>query len=243
MAKRPAPGRCVHCLLPFGKLTWDHVFPSGWYPDGTPNNIEKWKIPACRDCNLQHSKSEGELLIKLGMCIDPDDSRSAGIADKAIRATQSSQGRDERDAARREALRQKLLAQTLKGEKVPRSAIYPGFGPMAELPEREQVAMPISATAIRRLAEKVVRGLIYVLDGKLVEQPYVVEVHVLDDAGATPIREALVKHGKAFERGPGITVTRAVTPEDGLSGFYEVEIWGRFKVYVSVMDSRRENAT
>lgn len=243
MSRRPPPGKCVHCLSSFEELTWDHVFPSGWYPLSTPENTEKWKIPACRECNLKHSQSEGDLLVRLGMCIDPGNPDSAGIVDKALRATRASEGRDERDAARREALRQKLLGQTLEGERIPRTAIFPGFGPLADQPETEQVAIPVSATAIRRLAEKVVRGLSYVADSKIIEDPYVVEVYVLNEAGAEPIRQVLAKYGKEFERGPGITVTRAVTPEDRISGFYEVLIWGRFKVYASVMDSRRENAT
>jgi hypothetical protein len=233
----------VHCLGTFEVLTWDHVFPSGWYPEGTPDDLEKWKMPACRKCNLEHSKGEGDLLVKLGMCIDPDEPKSAGIAEKALRATRASEGRDEQDAKRREALRQKLLRQVLEGDDIPRHAIFPGFGSLPGQSKQEQVAIPVSATAIRRLAEKVVRGLIYVVDGKIVDDPYVVDIHVLDEAGAEAIRAALAKHGQVFERGPGIVVTRAVTPEDELSGFYEVSIWGRFKVYASVMDSRRENAT
>lgn len=192
---------------------------------------------------MRHSQSEGDLLVKFGMCVDPADPRSGGIAEKAMRAIEAKEGRDPRDAARREALRRKLLGQTIHGEIIPRAATYPGFGPHADQPEREQVAIPVSATAIRQLAEKVVRGLMYVTDGKYVEDPHVIEVHVLDESGAGPIRDAIVKHRQVFERGPGITVSRVVAPEDGTSGFYEVAIWGRLKVYVSVMDSRRSGVT
>lgn len=79
MAKRPPSGRCVHCLKESLELTWDHVFPQAWYPDTTPANLEKWKIPACLECNQLHSKSEGDLLVNLAMCIDPDDRFRAGL--------------------------------------------------------------------------------------------------------------------------------------------------------------------
>jgi hypothetical protein len=92
MPKRPPAGRCVHCLQEFEELTWDHVFPQGWYPEGTPPNLEKWKIPSCLSCNQEHSKNEGELLVKLGMCIDPNNPQSSGIAEKALRATRASKG-------------------------------------------------------------------------------------------------------------------------------------------------------
>ena len=143
----------------------------------------------------------------------------------------------------RKALRQKVLDQTVEGESIPRTAIFPGFGPLLGQAVEEQAAIPVSAAAIRRLGEKVVRGLIYVTDRKNIEHPYVVQIYVLKEADAAPIRDALARHGRVFELGPGISVTRAVTDEDGVCGFYEVLIWGRLKVYASVMDSSRENAT
>lgn len=241
MARRPPPGRCVHCLLESVELTWDHVFPRAWYPDNTPENLEKWKIPSCLACNQLHSKSEGDLLTKLALSIDPDDPLSSGIVQRALRATRAAEGRDPRDAELREARRKAILERVLDGDEIPRQAIYPGFGPVAEQPANEQVAIPVSAAAIHRLAEKVVRGLIYLNDSRFVEEPFKIEQFVLDDEGSRPIRQALAKFGETFERGPGIRVTRAVTPDDRLSGLYEVEIWGRFKMYVSVMDSSREN--
>jgi len=41
----------------------------------------------------------------------------------------------------------------------------------------------------------------------------------------------LDRFGTVYERGPGITVIRAVTPEDNLTAMYSIEIWGRFKGY------------
>lgn len=88
---------------------------------------------------------------------------------------------------------------------------------------QEQVAIPISADAVHRLAEKIVRGLIYLKDGRFVEEPFKINQYVLADGGCGPIKQALDKFGESFERGPGIRVRRAVTPDDKLSGFYEIE--------------------
>lgn len=244
MAKRPPPGRCVHCLGWFDDLTWDHVFPSGWYPDTTPAALEKWKIPSCSPCNAVHAKGEGDLLVRLGLCIDPDDPSNAGIVEKALRALSAGAARDASDARAREAYRQKILKQALEGEAIPRQGIYPGFGPPAGAGANEQVAVLISANALHRLTEKIVRGITYLHDGRLIELPYKIEFCALDDNGARPLREMLQRYGQDFQRGPGITVRRAVPHDEPFSAVYEIEIWRRLKTFAFVgRDDRSELVT
>lgn len=242
MAKRPQPGRCVHCLEVFQELTWDHVFPEAWYPDTTPMNLEKWKIPSCLSCNALHAKGEAELLVRIGLCVDPDNPDNAGIVDKALRALTPSAAKNERDARARAADRQKILDQVFKGPAIPYQAIYPHFGPQPGIHDQEieRVAVPISATALRRLTEKIVRGLTYIEDGKFVERPYRIKQYVLSDEGAGPVKELLLRFGKMYEQGPGITVMRAVVPEDEMTAMYGIEIWGRLTAYAIL--SREKNA-
>jgi hypothetical protein len=231
MAKRPPPGRCVHCLRHFDELTWDHVFPEAWYPETTPANLEKWKIPSCLECNLIHSKSEGDLLIRFGLCIDPDDPKNAGIVEKTLRAVSAQEGKNEKDAYRREALRQKILKEVFEGDEIPYQAVYPGFGPQPGIHNEVRVAVPVSATKIRRLVEKIVRGITYIEDEKFVEKPFAIHQYVLSDESASPLKVLLDRFGTVYERGPGITVIRAVTPEDQMTAMYLIEIWGRLKGY------------
>lgn len=231
--KRPPPGLCVHCLGYFDKLTWDHVFPEGWYPDTTPPNIEKWKIPACLPCNAMHAKSEGELLVRLSLCIDPSDHRNAGIIEKAFRAFDRTAGRNERDANARASLKQKLLRQLLEGASIPQQGVYPGFG-ASQSNEAPQAAIPISANALQRLTEKVVRGLTYIRDNRFIEPPYSVEFYALSENGAQPIVKILERFGEAFDCGPGITVVRAVVPKDETTAVYKIEIWGQLTTYAFV---------
>jgi hypothetical protein len=74
-------GKCVHCLGYFNDLTWDHVLPVSWYPD-IPSDLEKWAAPSCVSCNKKLGRIEEELLIKLGLCLDPRDKHSLGIPEK-----------------------------------------------------------------------------------------------------------------------------------------------------------------
>lgn len=242
MAKRPPAGRCVHCLNHFDELTWDHVFPEAWYPETTPANLDKWKIPACFHCNQAHAKSESDLLVRLGLCIDPDDPKSAGIVERALRAVSPTEGKSDRDASAREALRQRILRQSFEGDDIPYQAVYPGFGPQPGLHDEERVAISISAVSVRRLVEKVVRGITYLESDQYVEEPYSVEHYVLTDEDASPIRELLHRFGTVYERGPGICVVRAVVPDDGIAALYSIEIWGRLKAYAVLSRSRNEGA-
>ena len=50
-------GRCVHCLKDNVVLTSDHMFPKAWYPDATPENLEKWQFPACMNATIATVKS------------------------------------------------------------------------------------------------------------------------------------------------------------------------------------------
>ena len=69
MSKNPNVGKCVHCLKDPVVLTSDHMFPRAWYPDATPENLEKWQIPSCVECNHRYSKIEGDLLNRVALTL------------------------------------------------------------------------------------------------------------------------------------------------------------------------------
>jgi len=83
MGKRYHNTRCVYCLREFEWLTSDHIFPKSWYPESTPANLEKWQVPACEPCNQKYSKTEDELLVRLGLCVNPKDHRASGVGERA----------------------------------------------------------------------------------------------------------------------------------------------------------------
>lgn len=237
MAKKPKPGKCVHSLSNPIDLNWDHVFPRSWYPDTTLPNLYKRKIPSCIECNKELGKIEEEFLIRVGLCLNPNDPASQGIVKKALRAMNPKAAKNHADKQAREALSKRVVSGLLQGSQIPSTGIYPNFNEKWGRPVGSGMAVTIPANSFRRITEKIVRGIFFIKDGRYIEPPYSIQFYALDSAGATPIRDLLDKFGETFAREPGVVVRRAVTPEDGVSSLFEIEFWGQFKTHASVTAS------
>jgi hypothetical protein len=88
MRKASGPGRCVYCLKDYQSGSWDHVFPRSWYPNTTPQDMEKWKVPSCIPCNHEFSKTEQDLLIRLGLgSIRPIQIRTKSLRKRFVHST------------------------------------------------------------------------------------------------------------------------------------------------------------
>jgi len=234
LAKRPPRGKCVHCLKDSVERDWDHVFPESWYPASSPENQYKWQVPSCVPCNRALGKIEDDLLRRIGLCLDPDAPASSSIVLKALRAHTRATGKDERDRNIRAALGKRVLDEALEAAAAPEHAVYPGMGERWARPREDQLAVRISADGFHCLTEKIVRGIFYVVDQKFIEPPYVVESFPLDPSTTGPVRELLDRFAGTYAREPGIVVRRAVT-DDGVSSLFEIEFWGQFKSYATVM--------
>jgi hypothetical protein len=112
MAKRPPPGKCVHCLADPVARNWDHIFPKSWYPDTSATNLYKWQIPSCVPCNSALGAIEEDFLRRIALCLDPFDPASRSIVQKALRSMKPTEARNERDRNVRGALRQRILGDT-----------------------------------------------------------------------------------------------------------------------------------
>jgi hypothetical protein len=235
MARKPGPGICIHCLKNVPQRNWDHVFPQGWYPDTTPQNLEKWKIPSCKRCNDEYGKLEEKLGIILSACVNPKTAQASGIWKKTLRSLDPSCGRTKADQLARELKKRKLLGMIRTGEQIPDYGIYPGLGERWGRSREEQVALFVSARDLKKIAEKIVKGLAFIEDGHLLGENAEIVHHVVTTEGAAPIEEILSRFGKIYSRGPGIEVVRAVTQDDGISAFYKITIWGEFVMYVSII--------
>ncbi|WP_148255409.1 HNH endonuclease [Aidingimonas lacisalsi] len=235
MPRKPGPGLCVHCVRKVAERNWDHVFPQSWYPDTTPDNLEKWKIPSCKKCNGEYGRLEEELGTLLSACIDPTKAQASGIWEKTLRSLDPSQGKDEKDKRIRAKRKERLLSQILEGDQIPSEGVYPGLGERWGRPRREQHALLVPAKYLERIAEKVVRGLAYIQDGQLLGEDVEIEHLVVAEEEAERIEAVLAEYGSTLHRGPGVEVHRAVTPDDGVSSFSKITIWGQFVMYVSVI--------
>jgi hypothetical protein len=239
--QRPAPGKCIHCLKDGVERNWDHVFPRSWYPDTTDPNLYKWQAPSCVPCNQAHGKIEEDLLVRFGLCLDPNHPASAGIVAKALRAGNPREAKNERDERARRAFGSRIIAETMQGAAIPKEATLPGMEDRWGTPLEEQVAVLVSKASIERMTEKVVRGIFYVEDDKYIEPPFTITTHVLHDADALPMIELIDRFGMTYSREPGIVVRRAVVPEDKTSSLFEIVFWQRAKIFAFVTDSRLDS--
>jgi hypothetical protein len=234
MSKQTPSGKCVYCLESFDSLTWDHVFPLSWYPNTTPSNLEKWKVPACKKCNKDYSKIEEDLLIRLGLCIDPNDAKSSGIADKVLRSINPICARNRRDRRIRERKRTKIMEQTHSFTSIPNEGIFPNFGPQSNVYYPQYLSILISDKNLRYFGEKLVRGMTYITNNSFIEKDYEIQIHFVRDSDATPFVSLVNKYGYKHNRGPGIVIERAQAHNDIKTALFTIEIWGKLRMYASV---------
>ncbi len=234
--KKARYGRCVHCLRHTSQSTNDHVFPESWYPSTARRDLPKWQIPTCGRCNSRYGRLEEELLLLLGLCIDPHLAETAGIVPRVLRSINPVHARNLRDAQLRLARQEKLRRRVVQGTDIPTKAIFPGLGERWSRPADKQVAVTVPAKSFRRLTEKIVRGIYYLHDGQFIEPPFAIEHYVLTDTGAAPLTDLLRDYGQDFAHEPGLLVRRAVAVEDATSGVFSIEIWKTFKLYAVVIN-------
>ncbi len=229
MAKKFPPGKCAHCLNDFDELTSDHVFPQGWYPDSTPDYLEKWQMPSCVECNNKYSKIESELLIQLGLAIEPDAYKASGISEKVIRAISAEYGKSEKDK----------LARLNKRKKVIKQLLPPGTIDLQNVLNVEKhnndyrflPGIPVDSEYLIALGKKLVKGLTYVEKGLFIPNDYKIDIVFLRDVHAKPFKELIAKKGSEYHCGPGIKIQMASAEDDEFSAAFDIEIWGYFNMY------------
>jgi len=154
MAKKFFNTRCVYCLKRFEKLTSDHVLPRAWYPDNTPENLEKWQVPACPACNREHGINEEELLLKLGLHFDPQRGNMKGIAKKVIRSMSPSRGKSkqDREKRRKQNIRTKKEIKKALNLVPSQSNILPGFGFNRKFSLQHQLPLLVSEEQLQKFS-------------------------------------------------------------------------------------------
>ncbi len=231
MSKKFSNCRCVHCFQYFEELTSDHVFPVSWFPNTTPENIEKWQMPSCMVCNKKYGKIEEALLIKLGLCISPFSPESFGIPQKVWRAINQNEGKNDRDAKCRKKKKDKIIRELIDPATVPITAILPNFGPSGSLGPNHGLAVFVHKSGLDEIGKKLIRGITWVIDEKIIDSKYEIEIYYLREQEALHLIKLLHAYGKEYSIGPGIRVIRAIAAEDPICGLYSIKIWGRLNMY------------
>ena len=232
MAKVFKPCRCVHCLRHCDSPTSDHVFPKSWYPDMTPQNMERWQIPSCENCNTEYSKIEDDLLQRLGMCVDPDSVAAGGIANKALRAVDSKCGRDEKDKEKRSRARHRLLGSVMPVSSLDIRGVLPDKSPQPI--SEESFGMLIPAEALKQIGNKFIRGITFIASGLYIDSQHEVSIFFAHEMDCQFITKMLNQYGKRYDNRPGILIEYAPCQDDPQSGLYYIEIWNKVYMYGTV---------
>jgi hypothetical protein len=225
----------VHCLRE-AERTWDHLFPVSWYPDSTPDNLERWKFPSCLECNGSYGRLEDDLLLRFGLCVDPATAEASGISERVRRSFDPSAARDDSDRAAREARLRKVVAEIEFAKSIPFQAenVLPGFGPRYGA---EPTPITLDRRDIHRYCEKVARGLTYLRQGLFLDSPV---FDFFEDPGRGEVMEQLlVRFGEQFDRGPGVQVRYAPASDRPLTSLWSIVLWGTFRVWGAVRQSSR----
>lgn len=210
---------------------WDHVFPQSWYPDTTAADMEKWQIPSCVACNDRYGKLERDLIGRLGLALDADNTASAGLADKALRAINPEAAKNEGDAAARHARAKKILREMYKGEELKGRNVVPALGERWDRPLEEQLGISIPEESLPAMTEKIVRGITFREDGAFIEPDQKIQFFLVKDEDVKDVKKMLDRAGKEFKREPGLVIRRARSEGGDL---YEITFWNQFKTYATV---------
>src|ERR1700719_1951250 len=209
MRRSSKTSRCVHCLGPFtdDQLSRDHVIPDAWYPRSVPPR-DRPVVPSCISCNQKLGRIERALGVRLGLCIDPNDSLAGDFAKKAARAVNPRFGANPKDAKHRFGLRDLILRDSMTVDEFPSSAVIPGFERMQGYAESELRAIGLEKVAVDAFGEKLVRGSSYLFSRLYIEPGHEITINLMppDD---NPYLEVLNRFGHRIEFAPGISIRRA----------------------------------
>ncbi len=237
MAKRPPPGRCVHCLATFDVLTWDHGFPVSWYPHGP--SAEKPKAPSCVACQQEIERSERAALLPLALGLGPTEAASFGVPQAALRSISPELATTEREREARQRRRDEVLRKLMR----PASSegALPGW--RAEDVGSGELALPLSKVDLVVVGKKVARiALWFLREKQFVETSHRLSVHVVDHVTVGGV-DALVRRGDSREIAPGARITVRTAADDARTHLLLFELWDRLYFHCSVVPVEHSEPT
>ena len=220
---RSKTGRCVLCSTFSDNLTNDHLLPKAWYASWTPENFYKQTFPSCYPCNTAHGQSEERLLRSLGMSLDETSVAGAGISQKVIHSMSLTDAPNERESEIRGRIKLKFLRDCREidpNRKLDGLGLLPGlhFNPETVASGRYTVCT-ISGADVKRFAEKIVRGVLYLEYQLFVEKSQ--EVRIFPEK--QDFIEQFANHHVLL---PGLRVSFGPLPsEDMPAVVFELNLW------------------
>ena len=229
--------RCVYCLKEFDKLTDDHVIPKSWYPKTTPEGMEKFQVPSCNVCNNHFSKIESKLLTVFGLCLSPATEETAEVSTSVLRSMKPGLADTEREKAHRLKKRDNVLKHMkafANESAIPQESTYPGFGIQKDVEYDRYEAVLMEKAMLEEFISKVVKGLTYRLNHTYLEATHQITIFPPDDNTKSVFDPILERYGNLFDRGPGLSIIRALAAEDPMSSIWKIVLWNKLITYATV---------
>lgn len=209
------------------------------------------KAPSCRECQNRLEKVERATLLPFAICLDPNDPLSHGIHQAVMRSIDPAlaakpgmrQSEIERERRARLALRKKVMDRLFIADETMNKYAFPGFGMEHANGSRLAIHGPHDENEIRVIGEKFIRVAVWVMrDNQFIERDTAISTHVVHIENLPEI-EALVRGGDALDIFPGIRVTIRTAFDHPRTHLALFELWGRLKLFVSVIPKRDVDAT
>jgi hypothetical protein len=231
--------RCVYCLRSVEEATEDHVIAQSWYPESTPENVEKWKVPSCRPCNTRYSKLEDDFKIRLAFCVDPANPAAQGVYERARRALDPHMGKNPTDRRLRRERKKKIYKDLLDFDTQPQG-VLPFSAKNFDRGSRLGILI---SKDLDKLIEKWVKGLHFLLFSRYITDKDTIEIMHADDELFIRTVGPFSQHATAVRKGPGVEVTY-LSAEEGQERhtLYRFNIWAQFQTYAYVVDQTGDDS-
>lgn len=222
--------RCVHCLGSFDRPGVDHIPPESWYPDNTPANLEKPKVPCCQACNNRLGGIENQFLSIAGLSLATTNPLAMGVRERALRSFNAQAGKSDRDRLARSKLQQKLRSLVHPIDSFARPVPIHGLEPHRVQTTKEMHAVEIPDQVLGGIAEKLARGTTFLLQGLYVEGSHGVRFGAMFPEA----QEILHRFGVPLSCGPAFQLRKAAVADDPVRGYFEFRLWGSVVIFASV---------
>jgi hypothetical protein len=189
--------------FPDAEMTDDHVIARSWFPAKTPP-VAKWKVWSCRACNNEKGTLERDLLGRLALCLNPDESDLADIIERARRSMDPRSATTAREFMhrfnRREAIRRSLIDVDSKNA----PGLLPYF--MGNFAAGSRTGIEVPAQSLNGLVQMWVRGIHLCEIGWIIPSGYEVSVIHPDDQIRVEAFSDTIRHATIVQKGPGVQV-------------------------------------
>jgi hypothetical protein len=182
---------------------------------------------------------ENKVFSRLILCVDPQKPEAAGLYAKLKRSLGVGVvdlSKDE--VAHRQRQKLGLIAAIKPHNPASSASILPGLGSHPGFKDEDLPQIRIPSDLLLKVYEKIVRGCEYVLAGRIIEEPYGIQIYFVHEHN---IPEDLARglESPAAEDvhvGPGFRVVRVAALDDPYTVAYKITLWGSVYFFAFIMN-------